>query len=96
MNIKVQCPCGCRYGLDLEKDEITASVQFHCKECGEDLSEALLAELRSSPLGSDGEAKAAVRLANHPVDKDSANQKSTDSDESERCLSHPGQAFTTE
>lgn len=86
MNIKVQCNCGCRYGLDLEKDEITESVQFHCKECGEDLSEALLAELRSSQSSSDGKSKASVRLAT---------QKSPDSDDSDRCLSHPGQAITT-
>jgi hypothetical protein len=41
MNVKIQCGCGAKYSLEVEREHVDAGVQLICQECGADNSNML-------------------------------------------------------
>lgn len=94
MNVKIQCGCGAKYSLEVEREHVDAGVQLICQECGADNSEMLrqifaqqVAGPVAVPVGrllttTDTIATDAIAVAKEP--------------EAIQCRRHPGNFQTAE
>src|SRR5688572_30067951 len=68
MTIKIQCPCGVKYALDITAEHLVNSVRFVCQQCGTDDSAAINEIIRQQFAGDAPPPKAAPkRVEVHPV-----------------------------
>ena len=93
MNVKIQCGCGAKYSLDVEREQIGPGLQLICQECGADNSDMLRQAF----------AQQAARPVAVPVGRllTTANTTptpapATKEPEVAQCLRHPGNFQTSE
>ena len=89
MNVKIQCGCGAKYSLDVEREQIDSRVQLICQECGADNSDMLrqvFARQISAPVPVPV-GRLLTTTDTVPVTKEP---------EAPQCLRHPGYFQTAE
>lgn len=68
MTIKIQCPCGVKYALDITADHLTNPIRFVCQQCGTDDSAAINEIIRQQFAAEAPQPKAAPkRVEVHPA-----------------------------
>ena len=88
MNVKIQCGCGAKYSLAVEREQIDSGVQLICQDCGADNAEMLRQIFAQQTVA----APIAV-----PVGKLLATTFTTTNEpEAVQCRKHPGHFQTAE
>jgi len=89
MNVKIQCGCGAKYSLAVERDQIDAGVKLICQDCGADNSDMLrqvfaqqIAAPVPVPVGRLLPTTNTIPPTNEP--------------QAVQCLKHPGNFQTSE
>ncbi len=92
MNVKLQCGCGVKYSLEVEREQVNAGVQLICQECGADNSD-MLRQVFTRQIPE----PVAVPVGRLLTTTDTATIiPTTNEPEAAQCLRHPGNFQTAE
>jgi hypothetical protein len=92
MNVKIQCGCGAKYSLAVEREQIDSGVQLVCQECGADNSEMLRQVFAQQMVA----APTVVPVGRLLTTTATTVSTSVSEPETVQCRKHPGNFQTAE